>query len=313
MRRILFAWVASCLACSGETGGGGSAGAAVRPSVTPQGGSAGQASGGAPSSSSGGSGPVAGTAGAPVAGAGGGAVQPEPEPEPTPTEVECEPWPEASGEESVDDTIEVDDVFDGEMKRFFGAGSLGSDSQDEGQPAFFSLADGAVLKNVVLGKPAADGIHCRGSCTLQNVWFEDVGEDAATLDGESSSQVMTVQCAGARHAADKVFQHNGPGTMILRDVWAEDFGKLYRSCGNCDEQYERHVELERIVAEDGTVLAGVNQNYGDSATFSDVSIGGDIEICWRYEGNDSGAEPDFVDGGADGEHCVYQDSDIHEL
>jgi pectate lyase len=82
------------------------------------------------------------------------------------------------------------------------------------------LADGAVLKNAVIGRPASDGLHCDGTCYLQNVWWEDVGEDAATLDGSSSSQVMTIECAGARHAADKVFQHNGPGTMIVREVWS---------------------------------------------------------------------------------------------
>ncbi|WP_413230240.1 pectate lyase [Kitasatospora herbaricolor] len=41
-------------------------------------------------------------------------------------------------------------------------------------------ADGAVLQNVVLGDPAADGVHCNGSCTLKNVWWDNVGEDAAT-------------------------------------------------------------------------------------------------------------------------------------
>ncbi len=65
------------------------------------------------------------------------------------------------------------------MKRLFGTGSLGTGSQDENQPPILEPADGAVLKNVILGAPAADGVHCKGSCTLQNAWREDVGEDSA--------------------------------------------------------------------------------------------------------------------------------------
>ena len=56
----------------------------------------------------------------------------------------------------------------------------------------------ATLENVILGNPAADGIHCEGTCTLKNVWWEDVGEDAATLQGSSASQVMTIDGGGAQ-------------------------------------------------------------------------------------------------------------------
>ena len=55
--------------------------------------------------------------------------------------------------------------------------------------------------------------------------------------------MMTIDTGGAKGATDKVFQHNGPGTMIIRNFCAQDFGKLYRSCGNCSSQYARHVEL----------------------------------------------------------------------
>jgi len=36
-------------------------------------------------------------------------------------------------------------------------------------------------------------------------------------------------------AEDKVVQHNGGGTVAIDGFCVEDFGKLYRSCGNCDE------------------------------------------------------------------------------
>ncbi len=50
---------------------------------------------------------------------------------------------------------------------------------------------------MIIGAPAADGVHCKGSCTLQNVWWEEVGEDAATVRGSSSSNVYTVSGGGA--------------------------------------------------------------------------------------------------------------------
>src|SRR4029079_3648461 len=99
---------------------------------------------------------------------------------------------------------------------------------------------------VILGNPAADGVHCAGNCTIQNVWWEDVGEDAATFLGSSGSVVQLVDGGGARHASDKVLQHNGNGTLTVRNFQASDFGKLYRSCGNCSTQYQRDVFFQNV-------------------------------------------------------------------
>ncbi len=46
----------------------------------------------------------------------------------------------------------------------------GSDS------AVFILENGATLSNVIIGKDQLEGIHCKGACTLKNVWFRDVCE-----------------------------------------------------------------------------------------------------------------------------------------
>lgn len=226
---------------------------------------------------------------------------------------DCKPWPKSSGDMPVTSTIRVTGSFDGMLKRFVGAGALGGGGQDEGQDPIFQLSNGATLENVILGAPAADGIHCEGACTLKNVWWEDVGEDAATLKGSSDSQVMLIDCGGARKASDKVFQHNGPGTMRITNFYAEDFGKLYRSCGNCKEQHERHVEMSGIDAIKGKVLAGINANYGDTAKFENIKVHDTsmkMEICDRFTGNSSGDEPSKIGSGSDGKSCVYKDSDI---
>ncbi|GII05440.1 pectate lyase [Planobispora takensis] len=243
-------------------------------------------------------------------------VKPTVTPTPAPTSTGSPPpgWPTAKGRQPVTATIAVSGTYDGGLKRFYGSGALGGDGQDEGQDPIFKLADGAVLQNVIIGAPAADGVHCTGTCTLKNVWWEDVGEDAATFKGTSASQTMTVDGGGARKASDKTFQHNGPGTFVIKDFQIQDFGKLYRSCGNCSKQYARHVVVSNVlVTAPGKSLVGINANYGDTAKLSAITIVGDsgkkIAICDRYKGVTSG-EPARTGTGADGVSCVYSASAI---
>ncbi|MEU6119383.1 pectate lyase [Streptomyces sp. NPDC047117] len=224
-------------------------------------------------------------------------------------------WPTPNGSQAVSRTIEVSGSYDGGLKRFYGSGDLGGDGQEEGQDPIFKLKDGAVLKNVVIGSPAADGIHCSGSCTLQNVWWEDVGEDAASFKGTSSGATYTVTGGGAKQADDKVFQFNGAGKLNISGFQVSDFGKLVRSCGNCSTQYKRTISVSDVdVTAPGKSLVGINTNYGDTATLKSVRIHGDsskkIKPCVRYTGNNTGKEPVETGSGPDGTYCRYSTSDI---
>ncbi|MFJ8008509.1 pectate lyase [Streptomyces fagopyri] len=224
-------------------------------------------------------------------------------------------WPTPTTSVPVPATIPVSGTYDGRLQRFYGSGDLGDGGQSEDQDPIFDLADGAVLKNVVIGAPAADGIHCAGSCTLQNVWWEDVGEDAATFKGKSSSATYTVTGGGAKAASDKVFQFNGAGKLTVTGFQVSNFGKLVRSCGNCSTQYKRTVVVSDVdVTAPGKSIVGINQNYGDTATLTKVRIHGDsgkkIKPCVRYQGNSTGAEPTETGSGADGTYCRYAGSDI---
>lgn len=224
-------------------------------------------------------------------------------------------WPEAKGSKPVPATIEVSGPYDGGLKRFYGTGELGSGGQGEGQDPLFVLKDGAVLKNVILGSPAADGIHCLGSCTLQNVWWEDVGEDAATFKGTSSSAVYSVYGGGARKASDKVFQFNGAGKLVVTKFQVSEFGKLVRSCGNCKKQYKRTIIINDVdITAPGTSIVGVNANYGDTASLREVRVHGDtkkkIKPCTRFTGNNTGKEPTQIGTGPDGVTCRYTASDL---
>jgi hypothetical protein len=232
------------------------------------------------------------------------------EPPPPPDEPSCV-WPTPTNTVALGSTtMKVSGMFDGGMQRFTGAGA----GQEEGQPALFQLAAGTTLQNVIIGAPAGDGIHCKGTCTLKNVWWEDVGEDAATLEEGTADQVMTVDGGGARLATDKVFQHNGQGTFIIRNFCVQDFGKLYRSCGNCGKQHPRKVIVENVSATPGpttAALVGVNQNLGDIAMLKHIVVHApDLTVCLRFEGNDTGDEPVPLGGGADGTTCIYDPSEV---
>ncbi|MGW0116953.1 pectate lyase [Streptomyces sp. NPDC003327] len=224
-------------------------------------------------------------------------------------------WPQAKGARSVPTTIEVSGTYDGRLKRFTGTGELGSDGQDESQKPVFVLKDGAVLKNVIIGTPAADGVHCLGSCTLQNVWWENVGEDAATFKGTSKTAVHSVHGGGAKGASDKVFQFNGAGKLVVTKFQVADFGKLVRSCGNCGKQYARTIIINDVdITVPGKSIVGVNANYGDTASLRNVRVHGDakkkIKPCTRFTGNDTGKEPKEIGTGPDGTTCRYSAGDL---
>ncbi|WP_258727149.1 pectate lyase [Cellulomonas sp. NS3] len=219
-------------------------------------------------------------------------------------------WPTPTSSQKVSATIEISGTKDMGLVRYHG---ISSGDQGESQPPMFRLADGAVLRNVILGTGAGDGIHCTGTCTVENVWFEDVGEDAATFKGTSASQTMTINGGGARSASDKVFQHNGPGTFVIKNFQVSDIGKLYRSCGNCSTQHARTVVVQNVtVTAPAKSLVGINPNLGDKATLSGLTIVGDpakkIAICEEYKGVTSG-EPSKVSSGPSAA-CGYTPSTI---
>jgi hypothetical protein len=124
--------------------------------------------------------------------------------------------------------MEVTD-FDGGLVKF-GRGVSCSSGEGGESDAVFIVADGGSLSNVIIGADQIEGVHCAGACTITNVWWEAVCEDALSFKGDGDG---TVTGGGAKGAKDKVVQHNGVGTINISGFYVEDFGKLYRSCGNC--------------------------------------------------------------------------------
>ena len=185
----------------------------------------------------------------------------------------------------------------------YGGATVGTscNGQSESQQPVFVLKDGATLKNVVLkAGAAADGVHCLGSCTLSNVKWADVCEDAATMKG-GSGKTMTVSGGSAYSASDKVFQHNGIGSTvkITGGFYAENIGKLYRSCGNCSSNGKaRYVTIDNVkLNKVNSAVVGINSNYGDVATIKNLQIkgykSGSPKVCYTYKGTTSG-EPSAI-------------------
>eukprot|EP00245_Coleochaete_scutata_P003032 TRINITY_DN14339_c0_g2_i1.p1 TRINITY_DN14339_c0_g2~~TRINITY_DN14339_c0_g2_i1.p1 ORF type:complete len:359 (+),score=67.19 TRINITY_DN14339_c0_g2_i1:130-1206(+) len=218
-------------------------------------------------------------------------------------------WPSPSGWVKLQQTIHVYGDFNGNYKMYYG---LGDGSDKEAQPPIFMIHPGGTVRNVIIGTPAGDGINCRGSCKIINVWWTDVGEDAATLRGNSPNQVMEIIGGGARGASDKVFQHNGPGTVIIRDFWADNIGKLYRACGSCPLM-KRHVVVENVFLSNvHTAVAGINVNSGDTGKFKNININQakQIDVCQKYRTGSGWSTKLRIGGGPDGNNCFFDPTTV---
>ncbi|CAE6436219.1 unnamed protein product [Rhizoctonia solani] len=188
-------------------------------------------------------------------------------------------------------TVKAGEPFDGKNLRYGRGVTCGGQKEGGTKDAVFVLESGATIQNVVIGADQNEGIHCQGPCTIRNVWFEDVCEDAITIRG--SSGTTTITGGGAKGASDKVVQHNGGGVVKIDSYCVQDFGKLYRSCGNCSTQVKREVQISNIIARNGKLLTGVNSNYGDVATIDTASNSYTslTSVCDTFEGNSNGDEP----------------------
>ncbi len=125
--------------------------------------------------------------------------------------------------------VHAGEIYDGGGKTFTAGNALGDGSQSEDQLPVFRLEDGAQIRNVTLGSPAADGIHCYGDVTLTNIHWQDIGEDALTI---KESGTVTLDGGSAQNGDDKVFQINAASTFIVRNFTARNAGKFIRQNGD---------------------------------------------------------------------------------
>jgi hypothetical protein len=185
------------------------------------------------------------------------------------------------------------DVWDFANQRI-GVKSVDCES-GESQTTVFEVEDGVTVRNLIIagGSAGGNGIVCKGNCTLEYVYWEDVCEDAATNSKDGAT--MKLNHVIALKASDKVFQHNAKAgsKTILQNSYIDTFGKLWRSCGDCTANGgPRHLEIDNVrVNGISTAVAGANQNFGDTVTIKNLFVKGGWDsskdkpkICTEYIG-----------------------------
>lgn len=153
------------------------------------------------------------------------------------------PIPASKGTVKLSKPQTVSGTFDGGLKTYGRGVSCTGQAEGGDSDAVFIIENGGTLKNAIIGKDQIEGVHCKGSCTIENVWWVDVCEDALSLKGDGNA---LVKGGGAQSASDKVVQHNGKGTVTIDGFQVSDFGKLYRACGNCKNSVSRSVVIKNV-------------------------------------------------------------------
>jgi pectate lyase C len=128
--------------------------------------------------------------------------------------------------------------------------------QAESQRPYFLLAPGASIRNVTIAFPGCEGIHMMGNNILENITWVDVGEDAASVRSYFPGGTFAILSSRADHAADKIFQFNAPGALLIQDFVGTDMGKLVRQNGGTE--FEFRVDLNDVTVSE--VISAVVQS-----------------------------------------------------
>lgn len=220
-----------------------------------------------------------------------------PMPAPAPTHVtggskpqRGQPMPEPTGIVDVDKPIIVKagETFDGGGKYYRPTKALGDGSQGEHQQPVFILEPGATLKNVQYS--GADGIHLIGSANLDHVVNRDIGEDAITIDG-AKNRIHDAKLAGMSaddmpkgpakvvitnssfyNGSDKVVQDNGDAEVLMKNVYVNGAGKVFRTNGG--QPITTRLTVEDSTFENVKESLFRTDSKTSSASFSGIDDGG---------------------------------------
>lgn len=182
---------------------------------------------------------------------------------------------------------------------------LSCNSDSESQPPVLTLINASVKNLRIAANGGSDGIHCNaGDCTLENVVWEDICEDAATNKSEGGTLTIIGGSAyndatGPGGKPDKIFQHNSKNstTIITGGFTVKgQNGKLWRSCGDCSSNGgPRSLIVDNVIIEGSITasVAGANRNYGDRVKIRNLKVknyqAGKTAICDEYLGVNKGS------------------------
>ena len=227
-------------------------------------------------------------------------------------------WPTAKGSTvTISGTKSVTDYDGGGALHEGTLNDCTTGDQSSTKP-IIEVADGGSVKNVIFGKNIGDGIHCLGSCTIDNVWYPYICDDAITVNKDgTASNASTISNSGFKGARDKIIQHNGgDSTLNITNVYAEVGGKLYRSCGSgggCTTSAKHTVNISNVIAIAVDQVAGVSEN--DQVTLSNICSFRTPTLCNTYKVNSDTDSTKGANGTGEGPspNCTYKGSDTHAL
>ena len=67
--------------------------------------------------------------------------------------------------------------------------------------------------------------------------------------------------------------------------------------------------MDKVKATSGKVLAGINSNYGDTATITNTCATGVKTICEEFTGTSNNDEEPAEAGSGPSKACIYTDAD----
>lgn len=221
-------------------------------------------------------------------------------------------WPSNDGTVNLGSGITVgsNEVYDGGMAIHEGLlDDCSAGDQDSTDP-LIEVENGGTVRNVIMGSRVGDGIHCLGSCTIENVWFPYVCDDAISALGGGT---VNIKNSGFKNARDKTIQHNGTGTVNIDTVYIETAGKLYRSCGDGCSGSSRTATISNVVAIAVDQIAGVSTN--DTVALSNICVHRTFSICSIYEPGSSDEVESGVNSSNEGpnSNCNFSADDTHAL
>ena len=78
--------------------------------------------------------------------------------------------PASKGSVTYKKTQVISGTFDGGMKTYGRGVKCTGQAEGGDKDTVFQLENGATLKNVIIGADQIEGIHCKGSCTIESMF-----------------------------------------------------------------------------------------------------------------------------------------------
>ncbi len=70
------------------------------------------------------------------------------------------------------------------------------------------------------------------------------------------------------------------------------------------------MKIDNVLLDDIDMVAGINSNWGDTATITRVTVVGSATVCGKYRGVSKGNEPEYLGEGWNDANCKVNRSDV---